>query len=201
MLSPTGHGPCRIGIDVGISGAIALIRGDAILGLWDMPVTAKTSGKGDQISPAGLLYALQDAAALAVEAQGILPHAYIEQATGHRKRTGNRCPACGRSKDQAGATAIFSFGKSAGIIEGVTSALGFPMTTVAPNSWKARAGLMNAEKDRSRARALQLYPSAARDLARKKDTGRADAILIARFGDRADDNFEILSKSPEWDGN
>jgi len=67
-----------------------------------------------------------------------------------------------------------------GAIQGVVQTLGNPLHFVTPQKWKKAAGLIGADKDYARTKALQLYPDA--DLARKKDIGRADAILIARYG-------------------
>ena len=77
---------------------------------------------------------------------------------------------------------MFSFGTSYGIVIGVLAALSIPMVLVSPQTWKANAGIRGKDKDYARTLAQQLYPGA--ELGRKKDIGRADAILIARFGDK-----------------
>ena len=41
---------------------------------------------------------------------------------------------------------------------------------------------MSKEKDASRVKAMQLYPYTAKDLARKKDHARGDALLLAHYG-------------------
>ena len=81
-----------------------------------------------------------------------------------------------------GVTSVFSFGRSTGVVEGVVAALGLSLTRTKPQVWKRQAGLLNRGKDASRGRALDLYPHAAQWLARVRDTGRAEAILIGRFG-------------------
>ena len=81
-----------------------------------------------------------------------------------------------------GVASMFNFGMGYGIIQGVVSALGIPYELVTPQSWKKRAGLIGKDKDNARTMAQQLYPDAP--LGRKKDIGRADALLIARFGNR-----------------
>jgi len=40
---------------------------------------------------------------------------------------------------------------------------------------------MGKEKDASRLKAIQLFPLSASNLSRKKDHGRADALLIAAY--------------------
>ena len=81
-----------------------------------------------------------------------------------------------------GVTGMFSLGVSLGSVLGVIAALRLPYTLINPGQWKRRAGLTGKPKDASRARALQLHPELAERLSRKKDHGRAEAVLIARFG-------------------
>lgn len=79
-----------------------------------------------------------------------------------------------------GVTSMFSFGHSAGIIEGIVVALGIPVTLVTPQSWKKKAALIGKDKDAARTRAIQLYPG-IRDLDLKgKGQALADALLITR---------------------
>lgn len=81
-----------------------------------------------------------------------------------------------------GALANYSLGHSSGIIMGVLSALGFTYEMVRPQEWKKEFGLLKSEKDASRKQAEALYPFLA--LSRKKDHGRAEAILLAEYGRR-----------------
>ncbi|MCF7992243.1 MAG: hypothetical protein K9M02_17525 [Thiohalocapsa sp.] len=77
---------------------------------------------------------------------------------------------------------MFAFGRAAGVAEGVIGALALPMVLVTPQTWKRRARLLGKDKDAGRALALGLFPEVAADLARKRDQGRADALLLAYFG-------------------
>ena len=43
---------------------------------------------------------------------------------------------------------------------------------------------MGKDKDASRLRAIQLFPVVANRLDRKKDDGRAEALLLAEYGRR-----------------
>jgi crossover junction endodeoxyribonuclease RuvC len=86
---------------------------------------------------------------------------------------------------QAGA---FNFGLSTGIVHGILAANGIPMTLVAPSKWKPAMGLQRspdepaeATKDRARALASKLFPNLARQFKRKKDDGRAEALLLAVY--------------------
>jgi len=57
--------------------------------------------------------------------------------------------------------------------------LGIPLDLVAPATWKRHFHLLGTAKDAARVLALARFPSAGRSLSRKKDSGRADALLIA----------------------
>ena len=81
-----------------------------------------------------------------------------------------------------GATSMFNFGEGFGIVKEVLGALQIPVRMVTPQRWKRFAGLTGKDKDAARSLAIQLHPEAAEYLRRKKDVGRADAIMIARFG-------------------
>lgn len=153
----------RIGIDPGLSGALVQLRNSdmAVCDVADMPVMALT-GKRNQVNAAELAKILRPWAEDGVTA------AYLEQV--------------GAMPGQ-GVSSMFGFGTSYGIVQGVLAALQIPMVLVTPQGWKKRAGIPpGSDKDKARTLAQQLYPEAP--LGRKKDIGRADAILIARFGDR-----------------
>lgn len=80
-----------------------------------------------------------------------------------------------------GVTSVFSFGRSAGIMEGVLAAFDIPTTLVTPQSWQKAMNVRDG-KDGSRERAMQLFPANAELFQRKKDDGRSDATLIAVYG-------------------
>ena len=81
-----------------------------------------------------------------------------------------------------GVTSMFTFGRAYQACLDACAGTNIPYTLVTPAVWKRRAGLIGKDKEASRAMALRLFPRLAGDLARKKDCGRADALLIARFG-------------------
>ena len=66
-----------------------------------------------------------------------------------------------------------------GVWLGILATLGFAYTRVRPGVWKKALGL-RSDKEQARLRAMQLYPGA--DLRRKKDHGRAEALLLAWYG-------------------
>jgi hypothetical protein len=78
-------------------------------------------------------------------------------------------------------SSMFNFGNNAGAVRGAIEALGFVVVFVTPQEWKAWAGLIGTAKDASRVLAIKKYPTLAKDLKRKRDGGRADAICIAAW--------------------
>lgn len=81
-----------------------------------------------------------------------------------------------------GVTSMFNFGMGFGLWRGMLSALKIPYSLVHPATWKGRVMKdMPKEKEAAFQRAIQLYPNLADKLARKKDIGRADALLIAHY--------------------
>ena len=80
-----------------------------------------------------------------------------------------------------GVTSMFNFGQSFGILKGICSAMRLSMYFVRPAKWKKYFNLINSEKDASRARAIEIFPYFSSQLSRKKDSNKADAILIASF--------------------
>lgn len=146
----------RIGIDPGITGAISLLSGDLFVAVVDMPTMV--NGKKNMVNAAELAKILSD-----YKSNNAV--IYLERVS---------------AMPGQGVCACFNFGVSFGIIQGIAGALQIPMILVTPQSWKKRAGLIGKDKDAARTLAQQLYPAAT--LGRKKDIGRADAILIARYG-------------------
>ena len=145
-----------IGIDPGISGAIAVFEGGKLVNVIDMPTLEVDSGKTKKrhISAVSLCNYLTvfSNAHVVIEKVGAMPG--------------------------QGVSSMFNFGRSAGIIEGVVAAMHFPSTYVTPATWTKALGRA-AGKDASRMRAMELFPSKADLFKRAKDDGRADAALIA----------------------
>lgn len=162
----------RIGIDPGITGAIAAMTDECGRPeVHDMPTMQRgKTGNKQQLNATALAEILRT-----IELQAPTPcHVYLEHVMGAPRKTGGG--------SVMGAASAFNFGHSFGVIEGVLGALQLPYTLVMPAVWKKRANLIGAEKDMSRTRALQLFPNIGSMLQRKKDGGRAEALLIARFG-------------------
>jgi len=150
-----------IAIDPGVTGAIAGLVLGKVLHITDMPTMGRTHGKGQEVDPyelASVLVGIKDGRDVTV---------LIEQVSA---MPGN------------GGTSMFHFGESVGVILGVCGALQLPVKRVRPQYWKKKAGIIGKDKDAARGLAIQLHPEVSDMLTRKKDVGRADAILIAEFG-------------------
>jgi crossover junction endodeoxyribonuclease RuvC len=147
------------GVDVGLSGAVALVTETEVLAVFDMPVhsiAAGKKGKRAELDLAGL--------------RGILSrridHVFIERVSAMPKQ---------------GVTGMFRFGYCAGAVAGMVAALGLPYTMLIPRTWQRMVGC-GAAGDSARQRAVQLYPQVAGELSRKRDAGWADAVLIGYAG-------------------
>lgn len=81
-----------------------------------------------------------------------------------------------------GGSASFKFGVSYGVVLGIVAALVIPMRRPTPAVWKKAMGL-TSDKERSRARAIERWPGAG-CFTRKKDDGRAEAALLALWGEK-----------------
>ena len=80
-----------------------------------------------------------------------------------------------------GVTGMFSFGQSFGVIKGVCAALKLPLHLVRPVKWKKHFNLLNSEKDASRTKVIEMYHYISSQVSKKKDSNKADAILIAKY--------------------
>jgi crossover junction endodeoxyribonuclease RuvC len=149
-----------IGIDPGISGAIAVFEDGVLDCVVDMPTLKIASGKTmkSHISAIALVDILD----------GWSPNeAHVVTERVH-------------ARPGQGVSSMFNFGRSTGIIEGVVAALRMPHTYVTPAAWTKAVGRA-AGKDASRMRAMELFPTRADLFKRAKDDGRADACLIAHW--------------------
>ena len=82
-----------------------------------------------------------------------------------------------------GATSAFNFGMAFGAAKAAVAAAGVPLHLVKPTVWKKRLGVPGGAggKEAGRAMAIRLFPACAVRFERKKDHGRADAALLARY--------------------
>ena len=150
-----------LGIDPGLSGAIAILEKKKVLNLFDMPVMAEGKKNKKQLNSAQLVNIIRENSIGDKEIAVV-----VEQV--------NAMPG-------QGVTSMFNFGQTFGAIKGVCAALNLPIFFVRPSRWKKYFELINSSKDSSRTKVIEMYPSLSSQLAKKKDVNKSDAILIARY--------------------
>ena len=150
-----------IGIDPGLSGAIAVLENNNVLNIFDIPVMSEGKKNKRQLNSALLVNLLKENIIKDEEVAVV-----VEQV--------NAMPG-------QGVTSMFNFGQTFGAIKGICAALELPIYFVRPSKWKKHFELINSSKDASRTKAVEMYPTLAESLSRKKDVNKSDAILIARF--------------------
>ncbi len=152
-----------VGIDPGLSGAIAFRRSDDDMEVLPLPVLTITKAKG--------MRRVLDLTALAnivddktKNATGV--SVFIERVSAMPKQ---------------GVASMFAFGETYGAIKGIVAANFLPMTLVTPVTWKAKLKV-SSNKDDARYRASQLMPRFAHLWSRRSEDGLAEAAMIAFFG-------------------
>ena len=150
-----------IGIDPGLSGAIAILENNRVLDVFEMPVMAEGKKNKRQLNSAQLVKLLRNNISKNEDVSVV-----VEQV--------NAMPG-------QGVTSMFNFGQTFGAIKGVCAALELPIFFVRPSKWKKHFELINSSKDSSRTKVIEMYPSLSNQLSKKKDVNKSDAILIARF--------------------
>jgi len=152
-----------IGIDPGITGSICFFEDGKIIDVVEMPNMAEGKKNKKQVNGAQIYYEIS----LRIKSQKKEEiKVVIEQVS---------------AMPGQGVTSMFNFGQSFGILKGICSAMQLPMYFVRPAKWKKYFNLINSEKDASRTKAIEVFPYFSSKLQRKKDSNKADAILIASF--------------------
>tara|TARA_B100001057_G_scaffold364464_1_gene367304 strand:- start:3034 stop:3528 length:495 start_codon:yes stop_codon:yes gene_type:complete len=152
-----------IGIDPGISGSICFFEDGKILDVIEMPTM--TDGKKNKRQVNGSqIYNEIFKRIKQIDTKDI--KVIIEQVS---------------AMPGQGVTSMFNFGQSFGILKGICSAMQLSMYFVRPAKWKKYFNLINSEKDASRTKAIEIFPYFSANLAKKKDSNKADAILIASY--------------------
>ena len=151
-----------IGIDPGISGSICFFKDGKILEVIEMPIMTEGKKNKKQVNGAQIyneflkrINKKEDEIRVVIEQVSAMPG--------------------------QGVTSMFNFGQSFGILKGICSAMQLPMFFVRPAKWKKYFNLINSQKDASRTRAIEIFPYFSTQLSKKKDSNKADAILIASF--------------------
>ena len=152
-----------IGIDPGISGAICFLKNGSILDVIDMPIMTDGKKNKKQVNGSQIYNEIKS---LINENGKDNLKVVVEQVS---------------AMPGQGVTSMFNFGQSFGILKGICAAMQLPIYFVRPAKWKKYFNLINAEKDASRTRAIEIFPYYSSNLSKKKDSNKADAILIASF--------------------
>jgi len=153
---------CFIGIDPGLTGALASINcdGDSQI-MRDLPTSQLNKLKW--VDGILLLEILREARGdtppqqclITLEQTGVIP--------------------------KNGAIAANSMGRTLGSILATIQISGIPFHVVQPARWKS-VMKVPTEKDGARQKAIQLFPGFRDELDRKKDHNRAEAALLAYYG-------------------
>ena len=152
-----------IGIDPGISGSICFFEDGKILDVIEMPTMAEGKKNKKQVNGSQIY---NEILKRTTKIKNNEIRIVIEQVS---------------AMPGQGVTSMFNFGQSFGILKGICSAMQLPMYFVRPAKWKKYFNLINSEKDASRTKAIEIFPYFSGHLSRKKDSNKADAILIASF--------------------
>ena len=152
-----------LGVDPGIRGGLSVVEiiGSTVPRLIEA-IDIPTVGMGpkERVDP----IAVREW----VSKQGV-QHCYIERA---------------QSMPRQGSSSGFKYGRAVGAIEAAIALSGIPVTIVEPSAWKKFHKLPGKEKELSRQRALQLFPTAHSTFALKRSHGLAEAALLALYGAR-----------------
>ena len=152
-----------IGIDPGISGSICFFEDGEILDVIEMPTMIDGKKNKKQVN-GSQIYNEISKRIFRVNRQNI--RVVIEQVS---------------AMPGQGVTSMFNFGQSFGTLKGICSAMQLSMYFVRPAKWKKFYNLINSEKDASRTKAIEIFPYFSTNLSKKKDTNKADAILISSY--------------------
>jgi len=150
-----------IGIDPGINGAISIIENKKIIEVYDTPTMIDGKKNKRQINGAQVTNIFKER--LNGEKEVVVVAEHVNAMPGQ------------------GVTSMFNFGQSFGVIKGICAALNLPIYFVRPAKWKKHFNLIKTNKDASRTKVIEAYPEISSKLHRKKDSNRADAILIALY--------------------
>ena len=152
-----------IGIDPGITGSICFFQDGKIIDVIEMPNMPEGKKNKKQVNGAQIFYEISTRIKL-IKKENI--KVVIEQVS---------------AMPGQGVTSMFNFGQSFGTLKGICSAMQLPMYFVRPAKWKKYFNLLNSEKDASRTKAIEIFPYFSSNLSKKKDSNKADAILLASF--------------------
>ena len=152
-----------LGIDPGISGAICFFDNGQVKEIIDMPVMADGKKNKRQING---------------------PQTYneiLKRINNYPKKDITVVIEQVSAMPGQGVTSMFNFGQSFGVIKGICSAMQLSTFFIRPAKWKKYFGLIKTEIEASRTKVIEIFPYISSELSRKKDSNKADAVLIASF--------------------
>ena len=151
------------GIDPGVSGAISVLENKKVIEVFDMPTMIDGKKNKKQVNGAQVTNIIKERLDSEKEKEIAVVVEHVNAMPGQ------------------GVTSMFNFGQSFGVIKGICAALSLPIYFVRPTKWKKYFNLIKTNKDASRTKVIEVYPEISSKLSRKKDSNKADAILIARY--------------------
>ena len=152
-----------IGIDPGISGAICFFESGVVKDVIEMPVMADGKKNKKQINGPQIVNEIEKIIKNIPKENIFVVVEHVSAMPGQ------------------GVTSMFNFGQSFGVLKGICSAMQLPMYFIRPAKWKKYFNLIKSEKDASRTKVIEIFPYISSKLSKKKDSNKADAILIASF--------------------
>jgi hypothetical protein len=172
-----------VGIDPGMTGALAVVEQDAgnklrVVTIIDMPVMGgkRSEHEIDDIALIKFLREMAPAYAF-IERSSAMPNMRANKITGEVEAHG------------MGSVSAFRYGYTIGQIRTCVRGCKIPFTLVSPVTWKnfhkikkGDAPTISAVKEMSRHKAINLFPAAHYLMPNKGHHNRAEALLIAGWG-------------------
>ena len=156
-----------LGIDVGLSGALALYSEDNLQTFPIPLIIGKKLKNGNKLKNT---IDMSELARMIDSWSKDIKFVIIEQV---------------HAMPSQGVTSMFNFGMTYGIIQGIIAANFIPVKFVSPQTWK-KALEVPADKKLSRLRATELFPNNSDQWRKAMWDGRAEAAMIAYYGSKID---------------
>jgi len=149
------------GIDPGVSGAICVLKEGKILEVYEMPTMIDGKKNKRQVNGAEVTNIFLKDLNNKYKAKVVVEHV--------------------TAMPGQGVTSMFNFGQSFGVLKGICAALKLPIYFVRPVKWKKHFNLIKTNKEASRTKVIEIFPYISSKISRKKDSNKADSILIAKY--------------------
>ena len=149
------------GVDPGVSGAICVLKEGKILEVYEMPTMIDGKKNKRQVNGAEVTNIFLKELHNEDKAKVVVDHV--------------------TAMPGQGVTSMFNFGQSFGVLKGICAALKLPIYFVRPVKWKKHFNLIKTNKDASRTKVIEIFPYISSKISRKKDSNKADSILIAKY--------------------